>query len=89
MRNKSNSIRAFQCIIKKKKKIKKTIKNGIVSRHSEENTYLFRLGGVNNCKNVFSYFDKYTLYTRKSLSYKLWKDSHNDLVNKDHYEKYS
>ena len=61
-------------------------KNGIVSRHSEENTYEFRLGGVNNCKNVFSYFDKYTLYTKKSLSYKLWKDIHNDLVNKDHLD---
>lgn len=61
-------------------------KNGIVSRHSEENTYEFRLGGVNNCKNVFSYFDKYTLYTKKSLSYKLWKDIHNDLINKDHLD---
>ena len=61
-------------------------KNGIVSKHSEENTYEFRLGGVNNCKNVFSYFDKYTLYTKKSLSYKLWKDIHNDLVNKDHLD---
>lgn len=61
-------------------------KNGIVSRHSEENTYEFRLGGVNNCKNVFSYFDKYNLYTKKSLSYKLWKDIHNDLVNKDHLD---
>lgn len=61
-------------------------KNGIVSGHSEENTYEFRLGGVNNCKNVFSYFDKYTLYTKKSLSYKLWKDIHNDLVNKDHLD---
>nr|YP_009945038.1 LAGLIDADG endonuclease [Monilinia laxa]QOE17402.1 LAGLIDADG endonuclease [Monilinia laxa]QYB19837.1 LAGLIDADG endonuclease [Monilinia laxa]QYB19922.1 LAGLIDADG endonuclease [Monilinia laxa]QYB20007.1 LAGLIDADG endonuclease [Monilinia laxa]QYB20112.1 LAGLIDADG endonuclease [Monilinia laxa] len=61
-------------------------KNGIVSRHSEENTYEFRLGGVNNCKNVFSYFDKYTLYTKKSLSYKLWKDIHSDLVNKDHLD---
>nr|YP_009445530.1 LAGLIDADG endonuclease [Bipolaris cookei]ATV95696.1 LAGLIDADG endonuclease [Bipolaris cookei] len=61
-------------------------KNGIVSRHSEENTYEFRLGGVNNCKNVFSYFDKYTLYTKKSLSYKLWKDIHNDLVNTDHLD---
>ena len=62
------------------------LKNGIVSRHSEENTYEFRLGGVNNCKNVFSYIDKYTLYTKKSLSYKLWKDLHNDLVNKDHLD---
>lgn len=46
----------------------------------------FRLGGVNNCKDVFSYFDKYTLYTKKSLSYKLWKDIHNDLFNKDHLD---
>lgn len=61
-------------------------KNGIISRHSEDNTYEFRLGGVNNCKNVFSYFDKYTLYTKKYLSYKLWKDIHNNLVNKDHLD---
>lgn len=61
-------------------------KNGIVSRHSEENTYEFRLGGVNNCKDIFSYFDEYTLYTKKYLSYKLWKDIHNDLVNKNHLD---
>jgi len=59
---------------------------GIVSKHSEENTYEFRIGGVNNCKAIFSYFDKYTLYTKKSLSYKLWKDIHNHLVNKDHLD---
>lgn len=61
-------------------------KSGIVSKHSQDNTYEFRLGGVNNCKNVFPYFDKYTLYTKKSLSYKLWKDIHKDLVNKNHLE---
>jgi hypothetical protein len=57
---------------------------GIVSKHSEENVYEFRVGGVNNCKVVFPYFDKYTLYTKKSLSYRLWKDIHTGLVNKDH-----
>jgi len=61
-------------------------KNGIVSKHSQENTYEFRLGGVNNCKDVFSYFDKYTLYTKKSLSYKLWRNIHNDLINKYHLD---
>jgi hypothetical protein len=60
--------------------------NGIVSKHSEENVYEFRIGGVNNCKVIFPYFDKYTLYTKKSLSYKLWKDIHNNLVNKDHLD---
>lgn len=61
-------------------------KGGIISSHSEENVYEFRLGGVNNCKNVFSYFDNYVLYTKKSLSYKLWRDIHNDLVNKNHLD---
>jgi len=60
---------------------------GIVSKHSEENVYEFRIGGVNNCKTIFPYFDKYTLYTKKSLSYVLWKNIHNGLVNKDHLDK--
>jgi len=59
-------------------------RNGIVSRHSVENVYEFRVGGVNNCKIIFPYFDNYPLYTKKSLSYKLWKDIHKSLVNKDH-----
>lgn len=59
-------------------------RNGIVSRHSVENVYEFRVGGVNNCKILFPYFDNYPLYTKKSLSYKLWKDIHKSLVNKDH-----
>ena len=57
---------------------------GKVSKHYVENVYEYRLGGVSNCKNILSYFDNYTLYTKKSLSYKLWKDIHKDLVNKDH-----
>ena len=59
-------------------------RGGIVSKHSEENVYEFRVGGVNNCKVVFPYFDKYTLYTKKYLSYRLWKEIHTGLVNKDH-----
>jgi hypothetical protein len=60
---------------------------GIVSKHSKENVYEFRLGGINNCKNIFPYFDNYTLYTKKSISYILWKDIHKHLVNKDHLDK--
>ena len=59
-------------------------KGGIVSKHHQENTYEFRIGGLNNCKEVFPYFDNYTLYTKKSLSYILWKDVYNDLINKYH-----
>ena len=58
-----------------------------MSRHSVENVNEFRVGGVNNCKVIFPYFDSYPLYTKKSLAYKLWKDVHNNLVNKDHLDK--
>jgi len=61
-------------------------KGGIVSKHHQENTYEFRIGGLNNCKEVFPYFDNYTLYTKKSLSYILWKDVYNDLINKYHLD---
>lgn len=60
--------------------------NGIVSKHSVEDVYEFRVGGVNNCKVIIPYFDKYDLYTKKYLSYKLWKDIHISLVNKDHLD---
>ena len=59
---------------------------GIVSRHSVDNVYEFKLVGVNNCKSIFPYFDNYPLYTKKGLSYKLWRDIHNNLLNKDHLD---
>lgn len=51
-----------------------------------ENVYEFRIGGVKNCKNVFPYFDKYNLYTKKSISYTLWKEIYEDLINKHHLD---
>jgi len=57
---------------------------GRVSKHSVLNVNEYRIGGVNNCKNIFPYFDKYTLSTKKSISYTLWKDIHKDLSKKDH-----
>ena len=62
-------------------------KGGIVSKHSIENVYEFRIGGIKKCKTVFPYFDTYNLYTKKHLSYKLWKDIHARLSNKDHLNK--
>jgi len=61
-------------------------KGGILSKHSVENVYEFRIGGVKNCKNVFPYFDKYNLYTKKSISYTLWKEIYEDLINKHHLD---
>lgn len=62
-------------------------KCGIVSKHAVENVYEYRIGGVKNCKNVFPYFDNFTLYTKKSMSYILWKQVYNDLGDKCHLDK--
>ena len=60
--------------------------NGIVSNHHNADTYEFRLGGLKNCKVIFPYFDKFKLYTKKSVSYNLWKELHESLINKDHLD---
>lgn len=57
---------------------------GIVSEHSADNVFEFRVGGVQNCNSVLPYFNKYPLYTKKSISYTLWKDIHKDLLQKHH-----
>lgn len=59
---------------------------GVVSKHSVDNVYEYRIGGIKNSKNVFSYFDTYKLCTKKLISYTLWKEMHNDLLNKDHLD---
>ena len=44
---------------------------GKVSPHSVKNVYEYRVSGIKACPNIFPYFDKYTLYTKKHLSYTL------------------
>ena len=59
-------------------------KAGKVSNHFVKNVYEYRITGVKACSNIFPYFDKYTLLTKKSLSYTLWKQIYIDLYNKQH-----
>ena len=61
-------------------------KAGIVSKHSVENVYEYRIGGIKYCPNIFPYFDKYTLFTKKSISYILWKQIHEDFIKKYHMD---
>ena len=61
-------------------------KAGKVSKHSVENVYEYRIGGIKYCPNIFPYFDKYTLLTKKSISYILWKQIHEDFVKKHHMD---
>jgi hypothetical protein len=44
-------------------------KAGIVSNHFVKDVYEYRIAGVKACPNIFPYFDKHTLLTKKSLSY--------------------
>lgn len=59
-------------------------KAGIVSNHFVKDVYEYRITGVKACPNIFPYFDKHTLLTKKSLSYILWKQLYVDLVKKNH-----
>jgi hypothetical protein len=59
---------------------------GIVSKHSVFNVNEYRIGGVSNCKNVFPYFDTHHLCSKKFISYTLWKQMHNDLLEKIHLD---
>lgn len=61
-------------------------KGGIVSNHYIKTVFEYRIAGVKACANIFPYFDKYTLLTKKSLAYTLWKQVHVDLVNKHHLD---
>lgn len=63
-------------------------KTGIVSNHIVKDVYEFRISGVKNCETIFPYFDKHFLITKKSVSYILWKNIHNNLINKYHLDKY-
>ena len=64
----------------------KLFDGGIVSNHYVKEVYEYRIAGVKLCVNVFPYFDKYTLLTKKSLSYILWKQIHEDLKAKHHLD---
>lgn len=61
-------------------------KGGKVSKHSVYNVNEYRIGGLENCKNVFPYFDNYRLLTKKYASYIAWKEIHGNLLNKDHLD---
>jgi hypothetical protein len=59
---------------------------GKVLKHTSDNAYEYRISGLENCKNIFTYFDNYNLITKKSASYIAWKKIHVDLLNKNHLD---
>ena len=77
-----------KCNIVILKELSILFKGGIISNHSIKDVYEYRIAGIKACPNIFPYFDKYTLLTKKSLSYILWKKLYLDLVNKQHLSPY-
>ena len=59
---------------------------GAVVPHSASDVWELRINGVKNCKGLFTYFDEYSLITKKKDSYIMWKSLYYRLVNKDHLE---
>lgn len=57
---------------------------GRVSPHSKVNVFELRVYGIKNMEILFKYFDRHPLLTNKSLSYKIWKEIHQSLLNREH-----
>ena len=60
---------------------------GAIVPHDADNVWELRINGgasSKNCKNLFSYFDQFTLKTKKDDSYLKWKVLHERLVKGDH-----
>nr|QCW06891.1 hypothetical protein [Drechslerella brochopaga] len=52
---------------------------GSVVTHSVNDVWEIRINGVKNCKGLFTYFDEYSLITKKKDSYLKWKLLHSRL----------
>jgi hypothetical protein len=59
---------------------------GALEAHSIKSNYSYILSGLKPCYNVYSYFDKYPLKTKKAASFKLWKEIHSRISSKDHLD---
>ena len=61
-----------------------TIIGGVVRQHSKKGVYELTVNGVRNMEGVFKYFDCHSLLTKKSHSYKKWREVHTDILNGEH-----
>lgn len=57
---------------------------GCVVPHSAHNVWELRVNGVKYCRALLTYFDEYSLITKKKDSYLKWKLIHSRLVKGDH-----
>lgn len=61
-----------------------TLLGGNVYPHSRKDVYELNVGGVSKIKDIFDYFYKYPLVSKKHQSYKIWCSVHSSIINKEH-----
>uniref|UniRef100_UPI002E797125 LAGLIDADG endonuclease n=1 Tax=Pallidohirschioporus biformis TaxID=50381 RepID=UPI002E797125 len=61
-------------------------KAGRLEAHSKKSNYSYILSGEKSCYNIYDYFNKFPLKTKKSISLGLWKEIHSAISNKEHLD---
>ena len=61
-------------------------KAGRLEAHSKKSNYSYILSGEKACYNIYDYFNKFPLKTKKSISLGLWKEIHSAISNKEHLD---
>ena len=61
---------------------------GKVYKHYYPNNWNYRIEGLVKTESLVSYFDnkKYSLFTKKAVSYLIWKQIRNSVINKEHLD---
>ena len=59
-------------------------KGGSIEPHSIPSNYSYILSGIKNCYNVYPYFSRFPLKSKKILSYQKWQVIHSSLAAGEH-----
>ena len=57
---------------------------GAIEAHSIKSNYSYILSGVGKCYNIYRYFSRFPLKSKKAKSFHLWKSLHASILRKDH-----
>ncbi len=59
-------------------------KAGTLEGHSVKSNYSYILSGEKACYNIYDYYHNFSLKTKKFNSFKLWKEIHSAIIQKEH-----
>jgi hypothetical protein len=61
-------------------------KAGKLEPHYQKSNYSYILSGEKDCYSIYDYFCNFPLKTKKALSFKLWKEIHLSISQKEHID---